>query len=186
MLRMYLRWAGASCRGGSTRSSGGEAGICPHCVMSSMLVTTPGTSWPSLPRRFDELAAEVEIDEKDLRRHRSPAGGRWSARTSPDLRASRIAGLDGVNRTSSQHQNKVRRSKFCRQADRAAALNACVSLSKYQRPAVRRRLGSDLLHGWRLISCRRPVLHRNVEAVLDGDLDDFATATRAEPRAGAG
>jgi peptide chain release factor 2 len=210
MLRMYLRWAE---RHGFTVeldevSSGGEAGILsatalirgPHAY--GLLSAERGvhrlvrmSPFDSQHRRqtsfasfevtpFMEEAAEVEIDEKDLRidtYRSSGAGGQHVNVTDSAVRITHLPSgiVVSCQNERSQHQNKARALQIlaAKLADLARAERKA-ELSEVTGPqsevAWGNQIRSYVMAPYQLVKDLRTEYETgNVEAVLDGDLDEF-------------
>jgi peptide chain release factor 2 len=214
MLRMYLRWAER--RGLEVEldevSSGGEAGILSATFVVrgrfayGLLAAERGvhrlvrmspfdaqhrrqTSFASFDVTpfLDELAAEVDIDEKDLRvdtYRSSGAGGQHVNVTDSAVRLTHLPTgiVVSCQNERSQHQNKARAMQILaaklierQRAERLAELSA---ISGPQSDvAWGSQIRSYVMAPYQLVKDLRTGYETgNVEAVLDGDLDGFMTA----------
>jgi peptide chain release factor 2 len=214
MLRMYLRWAER--RGFAIEvdevSEGGEAGILSATFIVrgrfayGLLAAERGvhrlvrmspfdsqhrrqTSFASLDVApfLEDLSAEVEIDEKDLRidtYRSSGAGGQHVNVTDSAVRITHLPTgiVTSCQNERSQHQNKAKALQIL-----------AAKLAELQRAERRKELEtlsgplSDVAWGSQIRSyvmapyqlvkdLRSGYETGNVEAVLDGDLDDFMVA----------
>jgi peptide chain release factor 2 len=146
---------------------------------------------------LDDVAGEVEIDEKDLRidtYRSSGAGGQHVNKTDSAVRLTHLPTgvVVAVQNERSQHQNKAKAMQIlgAKLAERARAARRAEldSLSGERTDnAWGSQIRSYVLAPYQLVKdLRTGVETGNVEAVLDGDLDEFMEAELRRQRGATG